>query len=382
MGNENSSSNMDKDSGATRGEEPGATRGEEPGAGDTGATRGEEPGAKDTGSVSGEGGLVPSAELLRSLQCLCENQDYTLLPQSLHQIAEAYSLQEEYQLAVQFLELEKVYHERLLSNLSALQESWESHWKQKKYDDVVFSAEGESHMHRLSQICKTHLSPPMSSSNDTEQKTLASVFTEIQNKNDVLKTCQDEVERLKSQLMEAKGRASFPRSEPMDGAEEETFEEGQEVEEETTPEEEELRVEWPTGVAQASEKDLAKLSTKAGNSSPDGLVSILKRRRASLDGLPPPNSTPTKQDAKQRKVRFSEPDDDLEHEAVGGDSCLILLFLCLVTVVISLGGTALYCALVDTYSNICVDFTQNVDFYFSYVRMFFQGLGQWLPFRT
>ncbi|XP_055021402.1 consortin-like [Boleophthalmus pectinirostris] len=181
--------------------------------------------------------------------------------------------------------------------------------------------------------------------------------------------------------MEAKGRAKFPRSDPVDGAVEEAFEEGQEVEEETTPEEEDLRVEWPTGVPQASEKDLAKLSTKEGNSSPDGLVSILKRRRASLDGLPPPSSTATKHNTK-RKVRFSEPDDAMDHDEVGGDSCLILLFLCLVTVVISLGGTALYCTLVDTYSNICIDFTQNADFYFSYVRRFFQGLGLLLPFRT
>lgn len=44
------------------------------------------------------------------------------------------------------------------------------------------------------------------------------------------------------------------------------------------------------------------------SSSPDGLVSILKRRRASLDGLPPPSSNVTKQNSK-RKVRFSEPED-------------------------------------------------------------------------
>uniref|UniRef100_A0AAV2KBA5 Consortin C-terminal domain-containing protein n=1 Tax=Knipowitschia caucasica TaxID=637954 RepID=A0AAV2KBA5_KNICA len=327
---------------------------------DTETTQGQ-----DAGSVSGGGGLVPSAELLESLQSLGENQDYTLLPQSLHQIAEAYSLQEQYHLAVQFLELEKLYHERLLSNLSALQESWESQWKERRGAEEESPHEAKSQMDTLCHICRSHLSPSSSSSSNIEQKTLASIFKDIQNKTDVLKSCQDEVDRLKSQLMEAKGRAQFPRSEP----EAELFEEGQEVEEETTPEEEELRVEWPTGVPQASEKDLAKLSTKAGNSSPDGLVSILKRRRASLDGLPPP--TAAKENA-QRKVRFTEPDDHTEHdEVVGGDSCLILLLLCLVTVVISLGGTALYCTLVDTYSNICVDFQQNVDFYFSYVRRFF-----------
>lgn len=49
------------------------------------------------------------------------------------------------------------------------------------------------------------------------------------------------------------------------------YEEGREVEEEQveeqceeTPEEEEVKVEWPTGVPQASEKELAKLSHKEG----------------------------------------------------------------------------------------------------------------------
>lgn len=47
------------------------------------------------------------------------------------------------------------------------------------------------------------------------------------------------------------------------------------------------------------------------SSSPNGLVSILKRRRASLDGLPPPSVNASKQSCK-RKVRFSEPDDGAE----------------------------------------------------------------------
>lgn len=46
-------------------------------------------------------------------------------------------------------------------------------------------------------------------------------------------------------------------------------------------------------------------------SSPDGLVSILKRRRASLDGLPPPSINASEQNSK-RKVRFSEPEDGAE----------------------------------------------------------------------
>ncbi|CAG00144.1 unnamed protein product, partial [Tetraodon nigroviridis] len=136
----------------------------------------------------------------------------------------------------------------------------------------------------------------------------------------------------------------------------------------------------------------------------DGLVSILKRRRASLDGLPPPSINPSKQNSK-RKVRFSEPEDGAEpgpqsavcppngrrrsfltlllciciSDEVSGDSCLILLLLCLVTVVISIGGTALYCTLVGSYSSICTDFTHNVDFYTANIRGFLAGLRCWLP---
>jgi len=51
------------------------------------------------------------------------------------------------------------------------------------------------------------------------------------------------------------------------------------------------------------------------SSSPDALVSILKRRRASLDGLPPPSDTAKKQSAK-RKVRFSEPEEGVEQGTV------------------------------------------------------------------
>uniref|UniRef100_A0A8K9UEA3 Consortin, connexin sorting protein b n=1 Tax=Oncorhynchus mykiss TaxID=8022 RepID=A0A8K9UEA3_ONCMY len=217
----------------------------------------------------------PSPDLLASLQSLGEHSDHTLLPQTLHQIAEAYSLEEEYQWAVQFLQLERLYHERLLSNLTALQEDWGT---------ALFSTQ---------LLCETN----------TIHYTLFLILT-------------------------------YPHH-----------------------------------------------SVPLQSSSPDGLVSILKRRRASLDGLPPEGPDAAKQNSK-RKVRFSEPEDGMEPEEVGGDSCLILLLLCLVTVVISLGGTALYCTLVDTYSSICTDFSHNVDFYVVQVRHFLDGLRHWLSIRS
>lgn len=350
-----------------------------------------------TGSVSRDELSGPSPELLASLQSLRENSDYTLLPHSLHQIAEAYSLKEDYQWAIQFLQLEKLYHERLLSNLAALQEDWESQWREKKNAESSFPAEtdgiSQKHIETLSQICRTHLRPSIS----VQQNMVNATLKDIQSKNEILQPCHDKVNKPETthvdeeqeQGMNSESELPAPQEggeEEREEEQEETYEEGQEVEEEEeqceeTPEDEEVNVEWPTGVPQASDKDLAKLSHTEGSSSPDGLVSILKRRRASLDGLPPPSDTVTKQNSK-RKVRFSEPEDGIEHDEVGGDSCLILLLLCLVTVVISIGGTALYCTLVDTYSNICTDFTHNVDFYVMSVRRFFEGLGHWLPLWT
>ncbi|XP_074471949.1 consortin, connexin sorting protein b [Sebastes fasciatus] len=374
---------------------------------DTGTTQKEEGVCIDsaTGSVSRDEVLGPSPELLASLQSLRENTDYTLLPHSLHQIAEAYSLKEDYQWAIQFLELEKLYHERLLFNLAALQDNWESQWKEKKSDESSLPAEtdgiSQKHIETLNQICRTHLRPSIS----VEQNTLNATLEDTESTNETLQPCHDEVNRPETTHQdEEQERSMNPESglplpqtghhEGGEGEEEEReeeeegemYEEGQEVEAEEeelceeTPEEE-VKVEWPTGVPQASDKDLAKLSNTEGSSSPDGLVSILKRRRASLDGLPPQSDIDTKQNSK-RKVRFSEPEDGTEQDEVGGDSCLILLLLCLVTVVISIGGTALYCTLVDTYSNICTDFTHNVDFYITNARRFFEGLGHWLPLRS
>ncbi|XP_035535228.1 consortin, connexin sorting protein b isoform X1 [Morone saxatilis] len=358
-----------------------------------------------TGMVSGDGPPGPSPELLASLQSLRENTDYTLLPHSLHQIAEAYSLKEDYQWAIRFLQLEKLYHERLLSNLATLQENWESQWREKKNTESSLPAEtdgvSQKHIETLSQICRTHLRPSTSVGQLCliQQNTLNTTLKDVQSENETLQPCHDKVNSPETHQDEEQEQSTESseseqtghreggedEEEEEEGAEEETYEEGQEVEEEEEPcgetPEEEVKVEWPTGVPQASDKDLAKLSHTEGSSSPDGLVSILKRRRASLDGLPPPSNNITKQNSK-RKVRFSEPEDGIEQDEVGGDSCLILLLLCLVTVVISIGGTALYCTLVDTYSNICTDFTHNVDFYITNVRRFLEGLGHWLPLRT
>ncbi|XP_035631269.1 consortin-like [Oncorhynchus keta] len=371
---------------------------------DTDTTQREE--RTNTGTASGSGHPGPSPDLLASLQSLGEHNDHTLLPQSLHQIAEAYSLDEDYQWAVQFLQLEKLYHERLLSNLAALQEDWESQWRERNRVAVSTSpaetnSTGQEHIEMLSQICRTHQRPMLSAkmsmadtvlkdSHNTrgqcdgrEKERSPSHHGKVRVNNPVRQSDED--------VKETTSTGAVPDMAEEEGGEEgergkeELEEEGQGVDEEEvfeeSPEEEVQVVEWPVGVPQASAEDLDKLSQVEESSSADGLVSILKRRRASLYGLPPEGPDAAKHNSK-RKVHFSQPEDGMEPDAVGGDSCLILLLLCLVTVVISLGGTALYCTLADTYSSICIDFSHNVDFYVVHVQRFLDRFSHWMPIRS
>ncbi|XP_061668667.1 consortin, connexin sorting protein b [Syngnathoides biaculeatus] len=325
------------------------------------------------GSVSRYGAPSLSPELLASLQSLGENNDYTLLPHSLHQIAETCALQEDYQLAIQLLQLEKLYHERVLFNLTVVQENWESCCKEKDAD-IHLPAEtdniNQKQIETLRHICGTHLSP-----SGSEDITLIDIQIKKEAssrafKHEIPHREDDE------QVANMKSKSGQPKH-PKHGSEEEPYEQMKEVEDQ----EEELKVEWTAGVPQASDTDLDRLCHADENPSTDGLVSILKRRRASMDGLPPPSNMDNKMNSK-RKVRFSEPEDGIEHDELGGNSCLILLLLCLVTVVISVGGTGLYCSLVDTASNICTDFSLNFDFYMTNVGSFFEGLGEWLPHWT
>ncbi|KAL0969324.1 hypothetical protein UPYG_G00225580 [Umbra pygmaea] len=125
----------------------------------------------------------------------------------------------------------------------------------------------------------------------------------------------------------------------------------------------------------ASLDDLAKHITVEEMSPVAGLVSILKRRSVGVEGAcVTPSSSPPKQNIPaKRRVRFKEPEDGFDQDEVGVDSCLLLFLLCLITVVISLGGTALYCALGDAHSTVCTDFSRNADFYLAQLH---HGMGQ------
>ncbi|XP_061670629.1 consortin isoform X2 [Syngnathoides biaculeatus] len=125
--------------------------------------------------------------------------------------------------------------------------------------------------------------------------------------------------------------------------------------------------------------DMAKLIT-VEMSPASGLISILKKRTLPSDNLRLSASVESRSDkpTAKRRVRFKVADDGFDSDVGGRDSCLLLFLLCLVTVVISMGGTTLYCALGDVHSSVCRDFSRNVDFYFGQMQRAVAQLHQWL----
>uniref|UniRef100_H3B194 Uncharacterized protein n=1 Tax=Latimeria chalumnae TaxID=7897 RepID=H3B194_LATCH len=95
----------------------------------------------------------------------------------------------------------------------------------------------------------------------------------------------------------------------------------------------------------------------------EDLVSILKKTY-SVEGK---ELSQSQQKQRKRRVRFQEPEDVFDQDEVSGDSCLLLLLLCLVTVLLSIGGTALYCTFGDMESSVCTDFAANVDLYYTQI---------------
>lgn len=90
--------------------------------------------------------------------------DARMLPMCLHQIAETYFLEEDYEKAMQFIQLERVYHEQLLANLSAIQKQWEKKWKTTNLVLLTSSQTSENglssqELKRLSTVCSSHLYP-------------------------------------------------------------------------------------------------------------------------------------------------------------------------------------------------------------------------------
>ncbi|GAB1285780.1 Consortin [Apodemus speciosus] len=120
--------------------------------------------------------------------------------------------------------------------------------------------------------------------------------------------------------------------------------------------------------------DLAKKIEIAEAVPAEGLVSILKKRNDTVGGHP----AQMQQKPAKRRVRFQEIDDSLDQDDVGGGSCILLILLCIATVFLSVGGTALYCTLGDMESPVCTDFADNVDFYYSKLLQGVAGLKHWV----
>lgn len=135
-----------------------------------------------------------------------------------------------------------------------------------------------------------------------------------------------------------------------------------------------LQEDLPPEESTLSLDDLAKKIEIAEAIPAEGLVSILKKRNDTVGGHP----AQMQQKPAKRRVRFQEIDDNLDQDEVGGGSCILLILLCIATVFLSVGGTALYCTLGDMESPVCTDFADNVDFYYTKLLQGVAGLKHWV----
>ncbi|NXP74556.1 CNST protein, partial [Ramphastos sulfuratus] len=108
----------------------------------------------------------------------------------------------------------------------------------------------------------------------------------------------------------------------------------------------------------------------------EGLVSILKKRD-DREGQP---VAQVQQRQTKRRVRFQEMEDTLDQDEVAGGSCILLILLCIATVFLSIGGTALYCTFGDMESPVCTDFAANMDFYYTQILHRMEELKHWIAF--
>lgn len=73
-------------------------------------------------------------------------------------------------------------------------------------------------------------------------------------------------------------------------------------------------------------------------------------------------------------------EDTLDQDEVAGGSCILLILLCIATVFLSIGGTALYCTFGDMESPVCTDFAANMDFYYTQILQRMEELKHWIAF--
>ncbi|KAM6323748.1 consortin [Aegotheles albertisi] len=122
--------------------------------------------------------------------------------------------------------------------------------------------------------------------------------------------------------------------------------------------------------------ELARRIEIAEISPAEGLVSILKKR----DDREGKTIAQVQQRQTKRRVRFQEMEDTLDQDEVTGGSCVLLILLCIATVFLSIGGTALYCTFGDMESPVCTDFAANMDFYYTQILQRIEELKHWVAF--
>nr|XP_061796457.1 consortin-like [Nerophis lumbriciformis] len=397
---------------------------------------------------------LPISALMASLELLAQRGDDTCLPQQLHQIAEASVRHEDYHLALRCIQLEKLYHQRVLDNLNALQQQWA--------DDIEGSME-HSHLPTPSinlshQINSKKIDREAPECN-IEGKS-GSPGSELTDENKasgrVQGECLERTTLTQEMMWHPSGAGVMDQPEPAEqqggdlgSAQEKELDEENKgsnvgeaaeapiMEDETEEEEAEEERKELCGIAVTTEHleqeaqvfgkeeitegnesslqqddvhlpqetllkhdklaneeeeedyeseladtfpeavtldDMAKLITVEEISPVSGLISILKKRNLPSDDVS--LSEHLDKSTAKRRVRFKVADDGFEN--VGGrDSCLLLFLLCLVTVVISMGGTTLYCALGDVRSSVCQDFSRNLDFYFGQMQRAVTHIQQW-----
>nr|XP_015286652.2 consortin isoform X3 [Macaca fascicularis] len=135
-----------------------------------------------------------------------------------------------------------------------------------------------------------------------------------------------------------------------------------------------LQENLPSDESCLSLDDLAKRIEIAEVVPTEGLVSILKKRNDTVGDHP----AQMQHKPSKRRVRFQEIDDNLDQDEVGGGSCILLILLCIATVFLSVGGTALYCTFGDMESPVCTDFADNMDFYYTKLLQGMAELKHWI----
>uniref|UniRef100_A0A4W3JU42 Uncharacterized protein n=1 Tax=Callorhinchus milii TaxID=7868 RepID=A0A4W3JU42_CALMI len=258
--------------------------------------------------------------------------------------------------AIQFIQLEKLYHQTLLANLSAIQDHWGMTTeaaqsgiaveKGCKIASTLCTAESSLEVQRETARAKGRVHP------DNKAECLDSENT-VTDKScfqpDATAPCEDMLTAAKPIKTEG-------------------FSDEAEVVTNTTPF-------FHAGEIENLHHDLKSAAIVlicTQNTPPEGLVSILKKRSLNQEILR------VHQKSSKRRVRFQDPEDVLDQ--VSADSCLLLVLLCIITVFLSVGGTALYCTFGDLDSSVCRDFTAQMDFYYAQFQQSFEKAKHWLLF--